>query len=83
VPGHTAGSIALYDENRKILFSGDTLVYEAGIVHGSPPKLTMCPESVESSCEKLLAIDFDVMLGGHGAPFKPDAAKRIRAMNVI
>lgn len=81
-PGHTAGSIVLHDEIRKILFSGDSLVYDNGVLHSSPRHLTMCPADVAASMAKIKALDFDVMLDGHGPPFMPRASARIRALGV-
>ena len=78
VPGHTPGSIALYDPKRKVLFTGDTLRYRDGKVEGPPKKFTMDPERVQQSIEKLKSLDFDIMLGGHGEPLKHDASAKVR-----
>jgi glyoxylase-like metal-dependent hydrolase (beta-lactamase superfamily II) len=77
-PGHTPGSIALYDSKRKILFSGDTLRYSGGKVEGPPGQFTMDPERVHQSIEKLKSLDFDTMLGGHGEPLKTGASAMVR-----
>lgn len=80
VPGHTPGSIALYDSMRRILFTGDTMVYHNGKVHGSITRVTMDPEKACHSFNRLLSLDFDVMLAGHGKPLRPNASARIKAL---
>ena len=64
-PGHTPGSVCLYDRKGKILFTGDT-VMSAGfgrtdLPGGDPTKLT-------AAIDKILKLDFDKMLPGHGPP---------------
>ncbi len=72
-PGHTPGSIALYDPNRKILFIGDTLRFSEGIVHGPPDNFTMDMDKAKESIVKILLLEFDAMLSGHGEPLLPGA----------
>lgn len=64
-PGHSPGSICLYDEEYKILISGDTVFLE-GVgrydFHYSNYK------DLVSSIEKLAELDVEVLLPGHG-PF--------------
>lgn len=79
VPGHTPGSIALLDEKRKVLFSGDTIRYRDGKIEGPPAKFTPDPASALRSIEKLKQFDFDVMLAGHGEPLKGGASAKLRA----
>jgi hydroxyacylglutathione hydrolase len=76
-PGHTAGSIALYDPNRKILFSGDTLGYNEGKVIGPRKESSDDMEQVKKSIIALSGLDYDLLLPGHGSPLKPDAALRV------
>ena len=35
-PGHTPGSISLYDPEIKLIFVGDTLITRKGIINGPP-----------------------------------------------
>ena len=72
-PGHTPGSIALYDPNRKILFIGDTLRFTEGAIHGPPENFTMDMDMAKESIGKILALEFDAMLSGHGEPLVPGA----------
>ena len=78
VPGHTPGSIALFNPKQKVLFTGDTLGYRDGKMHGPSEKFTMDMERAHQSIEKLKVLDFDVMLGGHGEPLRSSAAVKVR-----
>jgi len=66
-PGHTQGSICLYDQERKILFSGDALqgttafVKEFGPVTGLYTDL----DAYIRSIQRLLNLDVDMILPGH------------------
>ena len=63
-PGHTEGSICLYDEKKKVLFSGDT-VFPGGVFGNFPPGEG---RTIFLSLEKLTNIDVDIILAGHGRP---------------
>jgi glyoxylase-like metal-dependent hydrolase (beta-lactamase superfamily II) len=78
VPGHTPGSIALYDSKKKALFTGDTLRYSDGKLEGPPKKFTMDSELVKQSIEKLKSLEFGIMLGGHGEPLTSGASVKVR-----
>lgn len=64
-PGHTAGSICLYDSKRKILFSGDT-VFADGVGRTDLPGSD--PEALEKSLQKLAKLDVEQIFPGHGEP---------------
>ncbi len=64
-PGHTPGSICLYDKDKKILISGDT-VFENSVGRtdypgGSKSELVM-------SLKKLSELNVEYLLPGHGSP---------------
>lgn len=81
VPGHTAGSIALYQKNRGILFSGDTLRNENGLLEGPPPQFSTDLEAAYRSIEeKILPLDFDILLPGHGEPLLRGAREAVERM---
>jgi glyoxylase-like metal-dependent hydrolase (beta-lactamase superfamily II) len=77
-PGHTPGSISLYDSKRKVLFVGDALRFVKGKIEGPPERFTLDAQQAEKSVEKISKIDFDVMLSGHGEPLKSDASAKIK-----
>jgi glyoxylase-like metal-dependent hydrolase (beta-lactamase superfamily II) len=81
VPGKSLGEVALHWPDRKILIVGDAVV-------GDPPgRCKLLPEKViddpprlrESVCA-LLALDFDTLLVGDGAPILQSAKERLREL---
>jgi len=77
MPGHTMGSIALYDPKRKVLFIGDTLGCRDGVVQGPSKSVTMDMMQAYKSIEKLKGLDFTVMLSGHGEPLRSNASDKV------
>jgi glyoxylase-like metal-dependent hydrolase (beta-lactamase superfamily II) len=77
MPGHTQGSIALYDSKRKVLFIGDTLGCRDGIVQGPSKSVTMDMKQAYRSIEKLKGPDFNVLLSGHGEPLRSHASAKV------
>ncbi len=64
IPGHTYGSVAIYDKATKTLFAGDTI--QDGSVFMFGPHRS--PEDYGPSLEKLIKrqADFDTIYGSHG-----------------
>ncbi|MFB6089281.1 MAG: MBL fold metallo-hydrolase [Candidatus Aenigmatarchaeota archaeon] len=77
-PGHTPGSIALWNEKDKILISGDTLFIDG---FGSTEHKNGDQNQLKSSLKKIKELnDIEILLPGHGTP----ASKRnIYARNKI
>ena len=75
-PGHTPGSICLFDPASKILFAGDLLRFNGSKIEMGP--LNLDPGAVQQSINKIAALDFDIMLSGHGIPLRPDASVKVR-----
>lgn len=73
-PGHTPGSISLYDERSGIVIAGDALVTKGGLfVTGEfrltfpfPAFATWDAETALKSAEKLLALPLSCLAVGHG-----------------
>ena len=64
LPGHTRGSIALWDKEEKILFSGDTL-FEGN--YGRTDLPGGSEQDIIKSLHRLFALDGDIrVLPGHG-----------------
>jgi glyoxylase-like metal-dependent hydrolase (beta-lactamase superfamily II) len=80
-PGHTPGSIVLLDEERKVLFAGDTLRYDGKKVSGAPEQFSIDSNQVRESIAKVSTLNFDVMLPGHGEILKPNASEEIKKFN--
>lgn len=75
VPGHTPGSIALYQADQKIMFFGDVIRNnkEKGPVIGVPEKFNANTEQVHLDAKKLLRYPIEYALFGHGAPIIKNA----------
>jgi glyoxylase-like metal-dependent hydrolase (beta-lactamase superfamily II) len=76
-PGHTNGTIVLYDSLDKILISSDYLVYPRGIF---PTFFKSFVKSVNIDIKKaidstssILKLNFDTLLPGHGSYLKKNA----------
>lgn len=81
LPGHTDGSIALYQRKMGILFSGDTIRNEKGILDGPPPQFSPgIEESFRHIRDKVLKLDFDILLPGHGEPLVGGAREKVESM---
>ena len=78
LPGHTPGSIALLDEQRRALFAGDTLRWDGSMVTGAPRQYAWDAEKEKASIGKIVQFDFDVMMPGHGEVLKADASKKVK-----
>jgi glyoxylase-like metal-dependent hydrolase (beta-lactamase superfamily II) len=63
-PGHAKGAICLYEEEKKILFSGDTVFPDMGIPRTDLPSSE--PDKLESSYRKLETLDIKTIYPGHG-----------------
>jgi len=78
-PGHTPGSIALYDKNRKVVFVGDTLRYHSGKIEGPPRQFTPDMNQARLSIQKISQLSFETMLSGHGQPLlSPKASDMVK-----
>jgi hydroxyacylglutathione hydrolase len=77
-PGHTPGSIMLFDVERKALFSGDSLRLEHGKISGGSKQYSWNAGKEKTSIEKISLLDFDILLPGHGDYLKSNASKLVR-----
>ncbi|MGA2574251.1 MAG: MBL fold metallo-hydrolase [Candidatus Methanomethylicaceae archaeon] len=77
-PGHTPGSIALYDPEKKLIFIGDTMRYQNGKLTGPPEQFTPDMSEALRSIKKISLMEFDVMLSGHGDPLLPNASQMVK-----
>lgn len=71
-PGHTHGSISLYEPERKILFSGDTL-FCGGVGRTDLP--TSNGKALANSLRRLAKLEVERLYPGHG-PFVEKGARR-------
>ena len=84
-PGHTPGSIALYQPERRILFCGDVF-FNRNPMTGrdglqlSLPLFTLDKAQVQESARKLAALPVEVLCFGHGEPIVKEADKKLQAL---
>ncbi len=62
-PGHSPGSICLYEKNKKFLFSGDTLFPDGNV--GRTDLIGGSMIDLVSSLKKLKSLDFETLYPGH------------------
>ncbi|HEY3273590.1 MAG TPA: MBL fold metallo-hydrolase [Methanocella sp.] len=75
-PGHTPGSICLYDEATHMMFTGDT-VFEGGSFGRTD--IGGNPEHMISSLEALTKYDVSTLYPGHGNPVTARAKESLKA----
>lgn len=76
-PGHTPGSICLYEKKQKLLISGDT-VFASGV--GRTDLIGGDFEQLKQSLQKLSKMDIQKILPGHGSVVEKDGAKLIASL---
>jgi len=76
-PGHTPGSISLFDRHDRVLFVGDTARFVKGRLEGPPPHFTPRMDQAKTSIERLSSLDYQIMLSGHGEPLRSPEAPRM------
>lgn len=65
LPGHTPGSIGLYEPDLRLFFSGD-VTYDDDMIDFLDESN---PRDYQETMQRLLKLDVDVVLAGHGDPF--------------
>ena len=77
-PGHTQGSICLLDPATGVIFVGDILRFNGQKIEGPPAQFTPDMGLAHQSIKKIAALNFDILLSGHGVPLRPSASDKIR-----
>jgi glyoxylase-like metal-dependent hydrolase (beta-lactamase superfamily II) len=76
--GKSPGEVALHWPERKILIVGDAVVGDPpGRCKLLPEKVVDDPSLLRASVRSLLALDFDILLVGDGAPILQNAKERL------
>lgn len=76
VSAHTKGSVALWDEKNKVLFTGDTL-FKDGVGRTDLPE--SIPDNMSLVEPMLLGLESEIILPGHGEAFKPESVSEAPA----
>ncbi|MCW2756432.1 MAG: hypothetical protein JWO46_178 [Nocardioidaceae bacterium] len=74
LPGHTPGSIALFDARNRVLFTGDVIYDPLAILddlHGSDAT------AYAESMRRLLSLEVDVVHAGHGESFSDSRLREL------
>ncbi len=77
-PGHTRGSVCFYDAKQKLLFSGDT-IFNGSCGRFDLP-LSTTKSDLRSSIQRIAALDFSMLLPGHGNILKERQKENISAV---
>jgi glyoxylase-like metal-dependent hydrolase (beta-lactamase superfamily II) len=75
-PGHTPGHIALYSRHHRTLFTGDALMNVLGL-QLPPSGSTHDMLEAKRSIQRLVELDFDIALPGHGHPILSRANEKV------
>ena len=75
-PGHTVGSICLYDSDNRILFSGDTVFTNGAFGRTDLP--TGDARAMKESLKRLTQIKVDPLLPGHEEPVCENGNTHVR-----
>jgi cyclase len=73
-PAHTRGDTLVFDRARRVLFSGDILFAGAHPIAWAGPVSNWI-----AACERILAMDVDVIVPGHGPLAGPDEVRELKA----
>ena len=80
-PGKSPGEVVLHWPERKILLVGDAVVGDPpGKCKLLPDKVVDDPQRFRESVRALLALDFDILLVGDGAPILQSAKERLQEL---
>jgi len=73
-PAHTRGDTLVFDRARRVLFSGDILFSGAHPIAWAGPVSNWI-----AACERILAMDVEVIVPGHGPLAGPGAVRELKA----
>jgi glyoxylase-like metal-dependent hydrolase (beta-lactamase superfamily II) len=71
LPGHTHGHTGWYCAKLRLLFSADLFASFGVLTHFPPRLLNSCPEFMQASVHKALALDLEGILPNHGDSAEP------------
>lgn len=75
IPGHSAGSIGLFNEEHRLFMSGDTIYADGAI--GRYDLVSADPEQLKTSLEKIANLGIDILLPCHNRVVKRGAENMV------
>lgn len=78
VPGHTSGHTCFYLPERKVLFTGDTILNRGGVSGPNPQYTPDVPRAHASLREKIAPLDVETLCVAHGDVIRSGAASALR-----
>lgn len=78
-PGHTPGSIALLDRERKVLVAGDSMNNEKGLGPMSD-EYNIDARQHRQSIKKLANYEFETIVFGHGRPIMKGGGAQVKSL---
>ncbi len=78
-PGHATGGLCFYCRERKLLITGDALWRDGFGLLNVPVEGARCLELTRRALESLAALDVELVIPGHGRPFRDFAGALARA----
>lgn len=79
-PGHTAGSICLFLESKRLLVAGDALEHRRGTLGPPARHVTSDFDMAVRSLGKLAALDVETICFGHFRPLRQGARESLRRL---
>ncbi|MDE2293110.1 MAG: MBL fold metallo-hydrolase [Elusimicrobia bacterium] len=79
-PGHTAGSLSLYEPVKQVLLCGDLLSNRGGRLHRVRDALDQDPAQSGASVSRVAAMDVDILGCGHGPEVRGGAFRHIEGL---
>lgn len=76
-PGHTPGHTSFYSPSRKILFAGDAVFNNGGVLVVSPKEYTFSGPLATISLRRLAELDVEAVVQYHGAPMLKGGKKHL------
>jgi len=82
-PGHTPGSISIFDAAASVVFCGDAIDNRSGKITGPNKYFTVNMEQAWQSVAKIGALSFDTLCPGHGIWIADGGQKRVQDLLLV
>jgi len=79
-PGHTPGSISLFNPAKQVLICGDVIAHKRGRLELPPAAYNASNAALRRTVEELAKLDTDILCPGHGPVLRGGAFRYIEAL---